>query len=115
MDIQKVHKRVQLDHNFIVGQAVGSSLRDAGTEMMRNVGGGCVMSRAMDLPDVSALTAEAEPEDVTPPSEDDPDKEDHGDSGEGNKRKGTVKTGGSAKNGKWFDYDKLVSRAQSIL
>ena len=70
-EIEKMHKKVQLDHDFMGGRAFGGSLRAQGSQMLAAGGSDVFTNRAMDMPDITALEAEQEEDDVEEGEEDD--------------------------------------------
>ena len=105
--IAQAHKRLQLDHEFMSGGAMGSDIRSEAANMWRSTGGQAFQSRAADLPDIQALEAAAEaPEEE---EEDAAEEEQPPDDGDGAERASGAAPGGKSK---WFDFDKSVGKAQ---
>jgi hypothetical protein len=97
-DTQRLHKQMQLDHDFAAGKSLGS-LRDQAVGLMKAGGADAFSSRAIDIPDIEML---GEKED------DDDDEEAGGDEGEADEEKEDEP---ASKKAKWFNYDKQVPRA----
>ena len=97
-DTQRLHKQMQLDHDFQAGRALGS-LRDQAAGLMKAGGADAFSSRGIDIPNVDELGTKDEDDDED--AEGDEEKKDGDEADEEP----------AGKKGRWFNYDKQVPRA----
>ena len=99
-DLQRLHKQVQLDHEFACGRNIGS-LRDQAVGLMQGGGSDAFSTRGMDIPNIDLLGTKED------------EQEDGGDVASGDDQDGAETTveGPATKKARWFNYDKVVPRA----
>ena len=111
-DMAAAHKKLQVDHDFMAGKGATADIKEDAKNMWGNTGGQAFQSRASDLPDIKVLenSNEDDAETFIPDDDEDADSskktelasEGGKSDARSSKRKGTG----------WFDYDKVVGRAQ---
>lgn len=112
--VAQLHKKLQLDHDFMAGKAMTGDIRSDARGLWTNSGGQAFQSRASDVPDITLLENQSADDEhkalVAEADNSDGDQDD--DTGTASRSGKDIAESRASKKARWFDYDKNVGRAQ---